>query len=73
MAGLAKFLSVLIALLIFSITIAASVPQFAETAITSELRWKKVKIPVAFSNSLLKSNPAIRPDSDIQGAVRRSL
>ncbi len=73
MARQAKFLSVLFALLIFSITSAANVPQFSETAITPELRWKKVTIPVAFSNSLLRSNPAIRPDSDIQGAVRRSL
>ncbi len=73
MARQAKFFSGLIALLIFSITAAASVPQFAETAITPELRWKKVTIPVAFSNSLLRSNPAVRPDSDIQGAVRRSL
>ncbi len=48
-------------------------PLFAEAAKTSGLRWKKVTIPIAFSNSLLKSNPAIRPDSDIQGAIRRSL
>jgi hypothetical protein len=69
----AKILLVIISLLTFSMTAAASVPQFAETATTPELRWKKVTIPVAFSNSLLKSNPSIRPDSDIQGAVRRSL
>jgi hypothetical protein len=69
----AKFLSILIALLIFSITTAADAPLSAEAAIKPELRWRKVTIPVAFSNSLLKSNPAIRPDSDIQGAIRRSL
>src|SRR5215203_2233218 len=73
MARQAKFLSVFIALLIFTITAVANAPLFAEPAKTSELRWKKVTIPVAFSNSLLKPNPAIRPDSDIQGAVRRSL
>lgn len=74
MARLAKFWSVLITLLIFSITAIADAPQFgAEPLKTPELRWKKVLIPVAFSNALLKPNPAIRPESDIQGAVRRSL
>jgi hypothetical protein len=69
----AKFLSVLFTLLIFTITAVADTPQFAELAKAPELRWKKVTIPVTFSNSLLKPNPAIRPDSDIQGAIRRSL
>jgi hypothetical protein len=73
MARQAKFLSVLMTLLIYSITAAADAPQLAEPAKTPELRWKKVTIPIVFSNSLLKSNPAIRPDSDIQGAIRRSL
>jgi len=73
MARQAKFISVLIALLFFTITAVADAPLFAEAAKPDTLRWKRVTIPIAFSNSLLKSNPAIRPDSDIQGAVRRSL
>ncbi len=74
MTRLAKFLSVLITLSAFSTTLFAGAPEVSEAGIkTPELRWRKVLIPVAFSNSLLKSNPAIRPDSDIQGAVRRSL
>ena len=73
MTRLAKYLSVLTALLFFTVTAAADAPQFAEAAKTNELRWRKVTIPVSFSNSLLRSNPAIRPDSDIQGAIRRSL
>lgn len=73
MAKRAKFTSIFIALLIFSITAIAGASQFGEPGKTPELRWKKVTIPVAFSNSLLKPNPAIRPDSDIQGAIRRSL
>jgi len=73
MACQAKFLSVLIALLFFTITAVADAPLFAEPAKTGGLRWKKVTIPIAFSNSFLKSNPAIRPESDIQGAIRRSL
>jgi hypothetical protein len=68
-----KILSVFIALLFFTIATFADAPQTVEPSKTPELRWKKVTIPIAFSNSLLKPNPAIRPDSDIQGAVRRSL
>jgi hypothetical protein len=74
MARKAKIFSVFATLLIFSIRAVAGVPQFAETGLLLEpLRWKKVIIPVAFSNSLLKQNPAIRSDSDVQGAIRRSL
>lgn len=73
MAYPAKFLSVLLALLIFSTTIFANAPQFAEREKTNGLRWKKYSIPIAFSNSFLKSNPAIRPESDVLGAVKRSL
>ncbi|HEY0458523.1 MAG TPA: matrixin family metalloprotease [Pyrinomonadaceae bacterium] len=73
MARLAKFWSVLIALSIFTVTTVADAPISPEPLKTPELRWKKVLIPVAFSNSLLKANPAVRPDSDIQEAVRRSL
>ncbi len=69
----AKFLSVLCSLLIFSVTAIADAPLFAEVSKTPGLRWKKVTIPIAFSNSLIKTNPAVRPESDIQGAVRRSL
>jgi hypothetical protein len=73
MTRLAKYLSVLTALLIFSIAAIADAPQFAEAAKAPELRWRKVTIPISFSNSLLKPHPAIRPDSDIQGSIRRSL
>lgn len=69
----AKFLPVLVLLLIFSITAVTGAPPSVEISKSPELRWRKITIPVAFSNSLLKTNPAIRPDSDIQGAIRRSL
>ncbi len=69
----AKFLPVLILLLIFSITAVTGAPPNGEAQKTPELRWRKITIPVAFSNSLLRTNPAFRPDSDIQGAIRRSL
>src|SRR5215203_3333632 len=69
----AKFLAVLVTLLFFTIAVFADAPLVPEAGKTPDLRWRKVTIPVAFSNSLLKSNPAIRSDSDIEGAIRRSL
>lgn len=55
-------------------TATANMPEFVESsAKQSNLRWRKTQIPIAFSNSLLKPSPAIRPDSDIQMAIRRSL
>ncbi|MEP6903840.1 MAG: matrixin family metalloprotease, partial [Actinomycetota bacterium] len=69
----ARILWLILAVLIFSITLFADAPQFADSAKTTGLRWRKIIIPVFFSNSLLKSSVTIRPESDIQGAVRRSL
>lgn len=47
--------------------------QFADAAKTIRLRWKKGKIPIAISNSLSLPSPNILPQSDVEGAVRRSL
>src|SRR5215203_5673940 len=68
-----KVLPVLMSLLIFSMTALANAPLFSEITPAIDLRWKKVIIPIAISNSLLKAGPALRPDSDVQGAVKRSL
>lgn len=48
-------------------------PQFADEAKTVPLRWKNNTIPIAISSSLFKQNLNIRPDSDVLGAIRRSL
>ena len=69
----AKTLLALLAVLVFSIAAIADVPQSADVSKITDRRWKKAIIPIAFSNSLLKPNPSVRPDSDIQGAIRRSL
>ena len=47
--------------------------QFADEAGTLRLRWKTNVIPIAFSTSMIKQSPFVRPDSDITGAIERSL
>lgn len=68
-----KIFLVLFALLSFNLTATAYSLQFADSAKTIHLRWKKNKIPVALSNSFSLQSPNILPQSDIEGAVRRSL
>ena len=45
--------------------------QFSDNAM--RLQWKNPVVKVAFSNSLLKPNVNIKADSDVLGAVQRSL
>ncbi len=40
---------------------------------SSKLYWKSNLIPISISASLFTGNPAIRPDSDVSGAISRSL
>lgn len=61
------------ALLSLNFSAAAYALQFADDAKTIRLHWKKGKIPIAISNSLSLPSPNILPQSDIEGAVRRSL
>lgn len=68
-----KIFLVLFALLSFSFSATAYSFQFADASKTIRLRWKKGKIPVALSNSFGSQNPNILPQSDVEGAVRRSL
>lgn len=65
--------SVILVLICFTFSTAAYSPQFADEAGTVRLRWKNGIIPIAISGSLLKPNLNIRPDSDVAGAIRRSL
>lgn len=68
-----KIFSVLFALLCFNFSAAAYGLQFADASKTVRLHWKKGKIPIALSTSLTVQNPSILPQSDVEGAVRRSL
>lgn len=61
-------------LAIFSMSSAAFGSSLSENAsFNNSLRWKSSVIPITFSNSILKANLNIKPDSDIKGALSRSL
>ena len=48
--------------------------SFSGEAVPAELRWKAAgAIPIAVSASLLNESSNIKSDSDVAGAVRRSL
>jgi hypothetical protein len=66
-----KFL--LIWLLIFVSTAMAYTPQFIGEGGNLRLQWKNPVIRIALSNSLTKQNPNIRPNSDVTGAIQRSM
>lgn len=51
----------------------AYAPQFADESKTVRLRWKTKIIPIAFSTSLTAPNSSFRLDSDIAGAIEKSL
>lgn len=66
------FLNLLI-LFSFAVSAAAYTPQYADQKDSLKLRWKNNLIKIALSNSLTKPNPNMRPNSDIAGAISRSL
>lgn len=51
----------------------AYAPQYFSEKSNKQLRWKSNIIQIAISDSLLKPSLNIKPDSDISGAVKRSL
>jgi hypothetical protein len=66
-----KPLKVLFVLLLIASAAAAYTPQFADNLFP--LRWKNPVVRIALSNSLLKQNVNVKADSDVRGAVERSL
>ncbi|MCD9187318.1 MAG: matrixin family metalloprotease [Pyrinomonadaceae bacterium] len=58
----------------YSITLAnAYAPQYSGEKTNTELHWKNPVIPISFSNSLIRQNSNIKAESDILGAIKRSL
>lgn len=68
-----KICLVLLLLLNFSFSTSAYTTQFANEGETARLHWKNGVIPIAISTSLAKQNLNIRADSDVLGAIQRSL
>lgn len=67
-----KILLVCLLLFSFSRQATAYATQFADEGETTRLQWKTNIIPIAFSTSL-KNHIYIRPGSDIEGAIQKSL
>ena len=67
-----KYLSVLLLLMSFTYSSTAYTLQFTDETQTVRLRWSKNVIPIALSSSLI-NNLNIKTESDVLGAVRRSL
>lgn len=70
---LITFFLIALTLLNLNFSAAAYGLQFADASKTLSLRWKKNKIFIALSTSFTQQNPAILPQTDVEGALRRSL
>ena len=57
----------------FSLSTIAYTTQFADEGQTKRLHWRNKVIPISLSTSLTKQNLNVKADSDVLGAVRRSL
>ncbi len=64
---------VVVWILLFAVSAAAFTPQFADESKTLRLRWKNPVIRIALSTSLTKQANNFKPDTDIRGAIERSL
>ena len=60
-------------LVFFAVSAAAFTPQFADASKSVRLRWKNPVIRIALSTSLTKQTFNITPETDVAGAIRRSL
>ncbi|MCU1288100.1 MAG: peptidase and matrixin and adamalysin [Acidobacteria bacterium] len=60
-------------LIVLTVPAKAYVPEYSGETFSQKLHWKSAVIPISISSSLIKSSPNIKPGSDVEGAVRRSL
>lgn len=67
------YLYLLISLILCSISAKAYTPQYADETETIPLRWRNKTISISISNSFLKQNTNIKPDSEVLEAVRKSF
>ncbi|HEV7473926.1 MAG TPA: matrixin family metalloprotease [Pyrinomonadaceae bacterium] len=63
----------LIALLVFAVSSQPSSFDLPAAPQERQIRWPTKNIRIALSSSLTASSPAIRPDTDVVGAVQRAL
>jgi hypothetical protein len=63
----------LVSIFIVPKIIAAYELQYADEPHNKPFVWKSNVITISISSSLMKLNPSIRPDSDVAGAITRSL
>ncbi|MGH9883395.1 MAG: matrixin family metalloprotease, partial [Pyrinomonadaceae bacterium] len=64
---------VVVALLSFAIPVRPSIPDFADEGAPRSIRWHAKTIRIGVSSSLNSPGSAIKPGSDVIGAVRRAL
>ncbi|MEO8574495.1 MAG: matrixin family metalloprotease [Pyrinomonadaceae bacterium] len=72
MVGFKKSIFASLLLAAASAAFANSVSLVGEEGVT-HLRWKAGVVRIAVSSSLLRENPNIKRDSDVVGAIRRSI
>lgn len=72
MTGSIKFLTASVLLLSMAALASASL-VLSEEAVPSNLKWRPNPIRIAVSSSLLRQNPNVKYDSDVAGAIRRSI
>ncbi|HEX6125909.1 MAG TPA: matrixin family metalloprotease [Pyrinomonadaceae bacterium] len=48
-------------------------PSYGNDEVATNLRWRSGIIRIAVSSSLLRENPNIKTDSDVTGAIKRSI
>jgi hypothetical protein len=72
MLGFKKSIFASLLLAAASAAFANSVSLAGDEGVTN-LRWKAGAVRIAVSNSLLRENPNIKRDSDVAGAIKRSI
>lgn len=73
MRKFSQFYLTIFLLIVSAISASSYAPQYLEEKNNLKLRWKPGTIPISISSSLTRANPNIEAESDVLGAIRRSL